>query len=555
MKFLSVFLSLFLVLPLGLSAQTPHIFFSDLESGPNIGGKANSGAWVTIWGKGFGAERGASNVTIGGGAAADYPVWTDSKITFQLGAAAKTGNIVVSLRGKDGNHSSNGVSFTVRSGKIFFVANNGSDHRRGTFLAPWKTIVHAKDSMSAGDITYIENEVTQEKEDSFTACLSMDHFGGNNSGKPGAPKALVAYPGAKVTVGKPHGMEFAIRTPNIQAREDYWVLSQLHIIGGRQAIDIGGIGWRIVGNEIECPGADGQVGCVEASGASQMRFYGNEVHNAGTPPASSKFYHAVYFSTDSNHVDIGWNHIHDNFTCRAIQFHSSPLCRPDCGAKDTTGFNQFDLHVHDNLIHGDNCNGINFATVDPSKGPVEAYNNVIYHVGLMNPKEDVGAYACIYMAGITNRGQEGTGAVEVFNNTLYDCGANRSSSAGGLRGAVNVGGGPRGLTMHLRNNIVQQLGGEVYVDGDKSHLSGEKNLWYGIGSGPWQTQGNINADPQFVNLGGFDFHLRNSSPAKDAGSAAIPNNPLVPGSNQPTDKDGVARPQGKSTLGAYEVPR
>jgi hypothetical protein len=355
-------------------------------------------------------------------------------------------------------------------------------------------------------------------------------------------------------------MEFAVRTPNIQAREDYWVISQLHLIGGRQAIDMGGVGWRIVGNEIECPGADGQVGCVEASGASQMRFYGNEVHNAGTAPASSKFYHAVYFSTDSNHVDVGWNHIHDNYTCRAIQFHSSPLCRPDCGAKDTTGFNQFDLHVHDNLIHGDNCNGINFATVDPSKGPVEAYNNVIYHVGLTNPKGDVGAYACIYVAGITNRGQEGTGAVEVFNNTLYDCGANRSGDAGGLRGAFNVGGGPRGLTMHLRNNIVQQLGGEVYVDGNKSQLSGEKNLWYGDGSGPWQKEGNINADPQFVNLqfanpGGFDFHLRSSSPAKDAGASAIPKNPFVPGSNQPTDKDGVARTQGKSTPGAYEAPR
>ena len=136
---------------------------------------------------------------------------------------------------------------------------------------------------------------------------------------------------------------------------------------------------------MQCPGADDQVGCFEMSEGNQAKFYGNEVHNAGINPTSSKFYHAVYFSTDSNHVDVGWNHIHDNFTCRALQFHSSPLCTPSCGAADTTGFNQFDLHVHDNLIHGDNCNGINFATVDPSKGPVEAYNNVIYNVGRMDP--------------------------------------------------------------------------------------------------------------------------------------------------------------------------
>ncbi len=100
MKFFTLLLFLLLVLPSGLSAQTPRIFFSDLESGPNVGGKGNNGAWVAIWGKGFGAERGASTVTVGGCAAVAYPLWTDSQIIFQLGPAAKTGNIVVNLRGK-----------------------------------------------------------------------------------------------------------------------------------------------------------------------------------------------------------------------------------------------------------------------------------------------------------------------------------------------------------------------------------------------------------------------------------------------------------------------
>ena len=151
------------------------------------------------------------------------------QIIFQLGPAAKTGNIVVNLRGKNERRgASNGVPFTVRAGKIYFVAVNGSDRRRGTFEAPWKSIVRAKNSMSAGDITYIENGVTQSGEDSFGASLSMDNNGASNSGKPGAPKALVAYPGAKVTIGKDHGLEYAMRTPNIGTHEDYWVISQLH---------------------------------------------------------------------------------------------------------------------------------------------------------------------------------------------------------------------------------------------------------------------------------------------------------------------------------------
>jgi hypothetical protein len=59
MKFSFAFLFVFLAIPLGLSAQTPRIFFSDLESGPNIGGQGNKGAWIAIWDKGFGNERGA----------------------------------------------------------------------------------------------------------------------------------------------------------------------------------------------------------------------------------------------------------------------------------------------------------------------------------------------------------------------------------------------------------------------------------------------------------------------------------------------------------------
>jgi hypothetical protein len=533
-------------------AAPPRIFFSDLDSGPNTGGQNNNGAWVTIWGKGFGATQGTSTVTVGTGAVASYPLWSDSKIIFQLGVNAKTGTINVNVSGVG---SSNGVPFTVRAGNIFFVATIGNDANTGTFASPWKTIVKAKNTIAAGDTAYIEDGVSQTSEDNFTAYLSMDNQGASNSGVAGAPKALVAYPNATVTVGVAGGLHYGIRTPNIGTDEDYWTISQLHIVGGTQAMDIGGTGWRIIGNEMQCPGADDQVGCFEMSEGLQARFYGNEVHNAGINPTSSKFYHAVYFSTDSNHVDVGWNHIHDNFTCRALQFHSSPLCTPSCGAADTTGFNQFDLHVHDNLIHGDNCNGINFATVDPSKGTVEAYNNVIYNVGRMDPLQLGAAFSCIYVAGITNNGVAGTGTVEVFNNTLSDCAANNSANASGSRGAFGVGGGPATLIMRLRNNIAYQLAGEIYIDGSTSQITGDKNLWFGVAGTPAQTTNNLTSDPLFANRAIGDFHITATSPAKDTGLTIVPANSFEPnpGPTIDTDKDGVLRAQGTAyDLGAYE---
>jgi hypothetical protein len=533
-------------------SSTPQLFYSDLESGPNTGGQNNNGAFVTLWGKGFGTSQGTSTVTVGSGAVAAYQLWSDGKIIVQLGTGATPGNIMVRV----GSAASNGVPFTVRAGNILFVATSGNDANAGTFAAPWKTIVKAKNAIAAGDIAYIENGVAQTTEENFTAYLSMDNNGASNSGTAAAPKALIAYPNATVTVGVAGGLHYGIRTPNIGTNEDYWVISQLHIIGGTQAMDIGGTGWKIVGNEMQCPGADDQVGCFEMSEGNQVKFWGNEVHNAGINPTSSKFYHAVYFSTDSNHIDVGWNHIHDNFTCRALQFHSSPLCSPSCGAGDTTGFNQFDLHVHDNLIHGDNCNGINFATVDPSKGTVEAYNNVVYHVGIMDPLQLGASFSCIYVAGITNNGAAGTGTVQVFNNTLSDCAANNSANASGSRGAFGVGGGPATLLMNLRNNVADQNPGEIYIDGPLGQIKGDHNLWFGVGTGPTQTTSNLNADPQFANRSGGDLHLNTTSPAKDAGVTVVPSNPFVPnpGPSQVRDKDGTLRPQGTAfDLGAYEL--
>jgi hypothetical protein len=107
--------------------------------------------------------------------------------------------------------------------------------------------------------------------------------------------------------------------------------------------------------------------------------------------------------------------------------------------------------------------------------------------------------------------------------------------------------------LRLRNNLVSQLPGEIYVDGSKGQITGDHNLWYGAGSGPSQTRDNISGEPQFVNAAGFDFHLRSNSPAKDAGVNVAPANPYVP-SGSMTDKDGVVRPQGKAfDVGAYEA--
>src|SRR6185437_8603609 len=244
---------------------------------------------------------------------------------------------------------------------------------------------------------------------------------------------------------------------------------------------VGVTGWRFIGNELTCPRGSGQSACFHTDTTTNLAFYGNYVHNVGDAAGSiDKYYHAVYFTTNSNHIDAGWNTVVPNPNgsttsggCRAIQFYS------------TGGADQFDLHVHDNLIHDAICDGINFATVDPDNGTVEAYNNVVYHVGTgPDPGDGSSNYACV----LTGSSSSPSAKVEVYNNTFYDCGSRGTTDSGTITPYIGT---------RLRNNLSYQLGGEMYVGGTSGSklLSGSNNLWYGVGNVPASTTANITSNP------------------------------------------------------------
>src|SRR5262249_34166007 len=148
----------------------------------------------------------------------------------------------------------------------------------------------------------------------------------------------------------------------------------------------------------------------------------NNIHDTGVSPASSKLYHTIYVGENTNHVEVAWNNIHDNHSCYTVQFFTagySPL---------------FDLSVHDNLIHHDNCAGITRASVDPPQGKVEAYSNVRYDVGNgATPPDGMGANGCLFVPGYVEAGPTPSGTVEFYNNTCYNVGGN--PAAGSSQGA------------------------------------------------------------------------------------------------------------------------
>jgi hypothetical protein len=277
--------------------------------------------------------------------------------------------------------------------------------------------------------------------------------------------------------------------------------------------------WRVVGNDMTCPYGDGQGACFDTSNASHIALYANNVHHAGQPGAKmQEYYQGVYFSTDSNHIDMAWNTVSHVAGCRAVQIHSSRL--GNGGPQDPTGQPQYDIRIRDNIIHDSACDGIVLATIDPSKGKIEVYNNVIYRTGAgPRPRSGSGNFSCIFAPGTTYPlRQPGGGVVEIYNNTMFDCGAVKNPRNSN---AVQNGGANPNLRLRLRNNIIVQPPGQTYIDAD-GPMEGSHNLFAGNGSTPRAPKlgltNSLNVNPEFLDPSKFDFRLSATSPARGKGA-------------------------------------
>jgi hypothetical protein len=290
---------------------------------------------------------------------------------------------------------------------------------------------------------------------------------------------------------------------------------------------------RAVGNSMTCVDATAPAGCL-LTGSFVTTGYnyvlGNYVHDVGStaPSTSSKFFHSVYISDGSDHLEFGWNTIANNQGNRAVQVYTSTVV-------------QFDMKIHDNFVNGSRGVGLLFNGLDATQGPISVYNNVVYHAGTGPDFPDgPNVPECVEFSNIN------AGSLNFYNNTLVDCG----SEGAGVNPFGGIGFDSNFLgQVVMKNNIVSVLSPEAYFSsGPQSPgaLSCSNNLFFGKGIPPTSCNtSSVNADPQFVN-GTSNFHLQSTSPAIGAG---------VNISGLLTDFDGVSRPQavnGNFAIGAYE---
>jgi len=488
----------------------PRIFYTDLTSGPQTGGQDGKGAFVSIYGRGFGSSQADSTVTVGGGEVAGYPIWSDTKVTVQLGPNAQTGDIVVHVSGKT---DSNGVAFTVRAGGIFFVSTSGNDGDDGSFAHPWQSLAAAKRQLQPGDIVYPMDGVVQTDSDgpNTSLCISK-HYGCEAQwGTADAPIAIVAYPGAHVTVGC---QESGCPQNGIRIYAPYWTIAGLFIVGSAEtyaaaaSIEKAGSeppshGQRFVANDV----TGGYYG-ITLSIVQECRVLGNHVHD--TP--HSAIYHGGW--GDSSDVEVAWNRVHD-LGDEAFGIKAYGHTEND----HLTG-----LWIHHNVVYNTQAAAILVGGSDghvPWVYDARIENNVVW--------KTQGQWSSGIRIG--NSGVDETELdVTIVHNTVVDC-----------THAVEISACKTAL---VQDNLFVQSGGTyIHADLGPGDYTFDHNGYFGGDALPIEDSAPVEGDPLFQDASSHDYHLQAGSPAIDSGVDAGLN----------VDMDGILRPQGDGfDLGAYE---
>ncbi|MFC1610666.1 MopE-related protein [Myxococcota bacterium] len=516
------------------AAANPVILYTDILSGPSTGGEGNHGAYLSIFGKGFGATRGSSSVTIGGVEVADYVQWGalsrvhDShgvlQISVRIGAAiAGTRQpIVVTV---DGVESNDDHTFSVVAGAtVYYVSPTGDNSNDGSSLASAKATPGSTVSlMNPGDQTIVTGG-TYDIDTERVVFLKHDE------GTPEHNFAWTGMPGETPLFDSSYGGQTLVHMSSEGTSRGYVTVSNL-VHDGHGSRQVSGSGYyynsRFV--NMETWGMRGTSGGTGAWGhfRQDVKIFGNSIHDQGC----NKLYHNIYLSSGAIDVEIGWNHIYNNFDyCggdsepggRGIQAYDG-----DWETEEVTN-----LAIHDNVLHDISRECITLSTVVRS---ATVYNNVFYRCGLVTG------------FGLRSKARYAT-RFEVYNNTFY---ANGSGHF-----ACNHSGSASDLYV-VKNNLFYSTDGEAYYESTKSDgqdpnaFDASHNLFWGNGGIPPWSASSVNADPQIVDPTepARNFYLEATSPAIDSGvDVGVTHDPDGRSRPMDGDGDGVAA----ADIGAFE---
>ncbi len=534
--------------------DAPRVLYTDIISGPNSGGENNNGIYLSVFGKNFGTSLSNIKVLIGTSEVDNYRSLGVARgradiqrITVQIGALNNPEiGLALPIKVLVGGVASNtDQTFTVLPGTIYFVnGNTGADttdtSSGGTFTAPFKTVQKpgiglafsiqpasvsgAYGRVRAGDFIVLRG-----------GTYSSVGFGGTNGkgyflqtlNKSGCPIktncaqgggsssgaiTIMGYPDETVRINRANtigddqfggGISSADSTRQAQGFGAWWTISNLIIESGfndgpintqRGELNPLGMHWRIINNELTASSCQistkCRAGAIAGNGMGNIWLgnYGHDIFDQ--PDGTTDLENHGFYIGGNGSYELAYNTLENIVGGSGLQLNGADINN---------------VRFHHNIIRNVGKHGINLA--NGSQKNIVIWNNLVSNT---------------HFAGV--RMQDDTMQnMQLFNNTFVNINTSGSPAQGVLTNDTNAATNQ----LEIRNNIFQAASSSEYASGccnvDFSGGVGaiSHNLWtraIPLPAPVFDTNA-ITGDPSFVSA--TDYHLATSSPAIDAGSAAV----------------------------------
>jgi parallel beta-helix repeat protein len=474
-------------------------------------------------------------------------------------------------RGTPDDHLQSTGNQTIPTGKVYYVAKDGSNSWDGSVEHPWLTIQKAADAIVAGDTVYIKEGVYTER------------VVAQQSGSPGKFITYKVYPGHKPAIDAGgNGTAFSIigksyiRMDSLEIRNaGNWGI----LVEDSTNIEIGNakVSYSNLEN-IQIRGESSQIVIEDCEVSYSQHYSGIDVYEHDGRPhhvtvknciAHHNQQFAGIASEQADNLIIDSNICYNNQLGIDIGSGDKNIIRNnttyDCETGIALSSNE-DSEVYDNTIYNIENEAIYsycFSVHAEAHARNKWYRNIVYNCGFG-----------IYESKWDRQGNEGASSDhEFYTNLFYDIGTHGTYRAPFyFQGSTGIKFRDNTIYMNpnydaiqflegavnsrIENNIISISGNKSPIIIDSSSSNGaviDYNCYHnraGYGKGPGEHS--IAKDPKFVDVKDRDFHIQSNSPCVDAGDPATGTDFDLDGRQNPKDGDGDG--DARVDMGAYEYP-